>query len=63
MGTYASVHVCVVGVLAAALRGRPEASLFVYCLWKPPSVMKSSPKGRGGRDWPLLNLAVRASKP
>lgn len=48
------------GAEEAALRGRTEASLFIYYLWKSPSVMKLPPKGRGGKDRTLLNLAVWA---
>ena len=39
------------GTDEVALRGRTEASLFIYCLWKSQSVMKLPPKGRGGKDW------------
>lgn len=53
-------HLCVYGRGMGVLRGRTEASLFIYYLWKSPSVMKLSPKGRGGKDRTLLNLAVWA---
>lgn len=46
------------GAEEAALRGRTEASLFIYYRWKSPSVMKLPPKGSGGKDRTLLNLAV-----
>lgn len=60
MCTHAWVCVCGGDVEEAALRGRTEGSLFICCLWKSPSVMKLPPKGRGGKDWPLLKLAVGA---
>lgn len=45
------VCVCVPGrVEEMALRPRPEASLFIYCLWKSPSVMKRL-RARGGKAW------------
>lgn len=46
-----------------ALRGRTEASLFIYYLWKSLSVMKLPPKGRGGKDRTLLSLAACANQP
>ena len=41
-----------------ALRPRPEASLFIYCLWKSPSVMKCL-RATGGKAWHLVNPAPR----